>query len=277
MSEDKKPILVWDSSGTMTNSFPERFITCADAYLTVHPDTDVEITPGRKVVSASDYVANPEAHTEMYKRFEALNPFVKQGIDGYAIIEAIRQGIDRELTTDEAFREFQAALDKPVQDEFYDAFKQIRKYMKANDTEAWYGLQPAYPGITDAVRSIDESALFNGQYVLTAKDSSIVAAIVASYGIENIIPRDHVIDAPDGKAPALAQIAQQHLIGIDGVFFAEDSLPNLKPCYEQGNPTVLAGWGYNNDAQKEEARQMRVPIARDAPHLVQILTEMRQA
>ena len=31
------------------------------------------------------------------------------------------------------------------------------------------------------------------------------------------------------------------------------------------------------NAQKEEARQMGVPIARDAPHLVQILTEMRQA
>jgi len=274
MKDKKNPVLVWDSSGTMTNSFPERFLICADAYLTVHPDTEMQITPKNKVATASDYVANPDAYAGLYKRFEKLNPFVKKGIDGYAILEAIRQEADVRITTNEEFVSFQKGLDKGVQEEFYRAFKKIRKNMKESDTEAWYGLQPCYPGIPDAVRKIEIMQLFGKQYVLTAKDSEIVAAIVASYGLSDVIPRPQVIDAPEGKSKALAQLASEKGIQVYHVFFAEDSMPNLIPCHEQGHPTVLAGWGYNNDAQRAEAVKMGIPVARDAGHLVEILKSM---
>ncbi|MBI2549217.1 hypothetical protein HYW21_07755 [Candidatus Woesearchaeota archaeon] len=154
-----KKILVWDSSGTMTHSLPERFIICADAFLTVHPDTDLQITPGNQIVTASEYAAKMAQMKEQYARFERLNPFVQKGKDGYAILEAMRRGKDAQIETEAQFKAFKKGLDEGIQDVFYEAFQNIRRNIKERDTEAWYGLQPAFPGIPEAVRHMHEAEL----------------------------------------------------------------------------------------------------------------------
>ena len=270
---DKK-ILVWDSSGTMTNSLPERFIICADAYLQVHPGTDLQVTPGNKIVTASEYAAKIGEMQQQYARFERLNPFVQKGKDGYAILEAMRRGIDGQIETEAQFKAFKKTLDEGTQDAFYEAFQNIRRDMKKNDTQAWYGLQPAFPGVPETVRQMHEAGLWDGQYVLTAKEAALVATLVDGYGIGDIIPNAMVRDTIDTKANTLGVIAAERGRTIGDIVFVEDSMPNLKPCYEAGAKSVLAGWGYTNQIQLGEAAQLSIPIARDAPHLVQILTSM---
>ena len=270
---DKK-ILVWDSSGTMTNSLPERFIICADAFLTVHPGTDLQITPGNQIVTASEYVARIAQMKEQYARFERLNPFVQKGKDGYSILEAMRRGIDGQIETEAQFKAFKKGLDEGTQDLFYEAFQNIRRDMKKKDTEAWYRLQPAFPGVAEAVRQMHETGLWDGEYVLTAKEAALVATLVDRYGIGDIIPNSMVRDTIDTKANTLGVIAQERGRTIGDVVFVEDSMPNLKPCYEAGAKSVLAGWGYTNQIQLGEAKQMGIPIAQNAQHLVQILETM---
>ncbi|MBI2549218.1 hypothetical protein HYW21_07760 [Candidatus Woesearchaeota archaeon] len=83
-----------------------------------------------------------------------------------------------------------------------------------------------------------------------------------------------VRDTIDTKANTLRVIAQERGRTIGDLVFVEDSMPNLKPCYEAGVKSVLAGWGYTNQTQLGEARQMDIPIAESVQHLVQILEKM---
>jgi len=262
-------ILVWDSSGTMTNSLPERFIICADAYLSVHPDTNLQITPGNKYVTASQYPQIEENLAAQYSRFQKLNPYVQKGKDGYAILEAMRLGVDADIVTEAEFKRFKNSLDSSIQDLFYEEFKNIRREMKTQDREAWYNLQPAFPGVQDAVRTLHSQ--WNCQYVLTAKEAALVATIVDRYGLGAIIPNNMVRDTIDSKANTLSVIAEENGKDIKDVVFVEDSMPNLKPCYEAGAQSILAGWGYTNDIMRDEAHQLGIPIAENPRQLIEIL------
>lgn len=262
-----KKLLVLDSSGTINDALPERFLVAHNAYIRFNPSTNL-LKPIE--LSASEFIKVQNRFKEIYDVFKKFNVYVQKGSDTYVIFKIIEEGI--QVRDEEEFLRIKSAISPDKLNDYFNQFKQVRKELRESDKESWYKLQPAFKDMPSTIRQLDN--FFEYIYVLTAKDSESVFELVKRYKLDDIIDMEKVYESQRGKPTGLKELAKKHRIDYNNIIFVEDSLPNLRKCSDLGIVGILAGWGYNNEAMKAKARQLGIPIAEDASHLIKIVYEI---
>lgn len=116
-----RTLLVLDSSGTITDALPERFLVAHNAYVQFDPTTNL-FAP--VPILATDFLEPKKELRERYEEFSRLNVYVQSGSDTYVIFRIMEDGLH--VVCEEEFLRVKTSLSQDVLQNYFSQFKRIR-------------------------------------------------------------------------------------------------------------------------------------------------------
>ena len=174
----------------------------------------------------------------------------------YPVVEFIKQNKNFDRLTQEDIDNF-ISEHKSESRKFSEEFFALRKKMQDEDYDKWFALNKIFPGIRDIIARISKKFQL---VVISTKDSYSIATIMKRFGIS--IEKNNIFskEISENKAELVKMVSEKFSVNPNEIFFIDDQPKHLELTKELGTRTALAGWGYNNDRQKSEARQLGIPI-----------------
>jgi phosphoglycolate phosphatase-like HAD superfamily hydrolase len=230
-------VLALDFDGVICDSAREAFIVALRAYRRV-------LSPG---------FARSERDDELFAEFVALIPLGNRAEDYAVALTALERG--RALADQAAYDAFRTELDSSALRAFHKQFYRERHAFRERDGAGWHAHMRAYPGICDLLRRRAGDAVLA---IATAKDRRSVRALLAHYGVADLVPEQFVLDKETSasKREHVRLIAERAGVPASEVTFVDDKVNHLEDVAGIGARCVLAAWGYNG------ARERRVAEAR---------------
>ena len=231
------PALVLDFDGVICDSIDECFASSWIAFHTLYRKE----APSRVPAACR-------------REFARLRPFVRSGEDFLLIQQAIDQGGSPESQAE--FDLLARAAGPATLQRFRELLQAARTRMRAKDREAWLALNRIYPHVLVSLARMPWDAPL---YVLSTKNTSLIAEILSSNGIG--VPAERIrFSSSDQKLPAVERLRVES--GRARAIFVDDQRDHF--AGDAGAPGAvdpyLASWGY----VREE--WLRVPL------LVPVLT-----
>ena len=226
--------LITDFDGVLCDSATEGHLTAHNAFHRLQdPDyprlLDIEEIPA-----------------EQRQEFHRLRAYLHGAEDFIPILQAVLKGVP--IRSQQDFEVYRRTMQDRLE-ECQQAFYAERDYMRFNERERWLQLNPLFPRIMEAFRSL---APFDDVYILTTKRSADVLDILEFNGID--FPPDHINDVnPAEKYPRMHAISAASGVESAECAYIEDQVSFLPPAAESGYQVYLASWGYVSDEQRSLA------------------------
>lgn len=192
------------------------------------------------------------------KRFRRGRFFPATGKDFYTIIDWIDKNRQRDpltITPDEEAALHRQSESDPKSLQFEKVFYQIRSSWSKSDFAGWAAVQQPYPGVLEQVRRLEKR--FSKIVIATTKDIDSTRNLLATCGLTfDIIGKEQTTD----KMKQIIYLSKNYKKAFDEILFVDDLLYQVKTVKSLGAKVALAGWGYSSDRQKEEAKQLGIPV-----------------
>ena len=255
-------LLALDFDGVIADSAPEAFVVAMRTFRELRPGAGPEpgVAHGPGAPARAQVLAHP-----LYPEFLELMPLGNRAEDYGVILTALAA---REPLPDQAaYDAWRDRLDRDWLRAFHKSFYRIRAGIADADPAGWTALMAPYPELPGLLRRRAGEVVLA---IATAKDRRSVAALLRSYGIDDLFPEDRVLDKETGvsKADHLAHLHGRLGIPYPEMAFLEDKVTHLDAVARLGVRCALAAWGYNGE---REIRQ-----ARARGHLVCTLADVEQ-
>ena len=198
------------------------------------------------------------AHDEAERIFRDARWQCKDGHDFYIVMSLMRDGVTDigGLSADDFRRQRETLAREDEAERFVHAFYASREHMRTHAFERWCALQRPFPGVVDQINALRAEA--KGVAVATTKDAPSALALLAHAGIDGlpVYGREVSLDKNDHMRAIQAEF------GVTGhdMAFVEDLLENLRNVAAQGLRLVLADWGYNTAAERDQARAEGITV-----------------
>lgn len=238
------PILALDFDGVLCDSVDETGISGWKTGGTIWEEMSAEMPPA-----------------EILASFRRARPVIEKGHEAVLLMRLLLDGEDPE----EILRDFPDRAPRVLERSGLDVqalktlFGTTRDRWRAGSPAAWLAASPLYPGVADW---LDARAGASDRYIVTTKEERFVAHLFAGNGVCFPAERVFGLDRAQPKEAVLRALAERH--PERKVCFIEDRLATLHRC--QGRDDLasvdlyLAGWGYNTEAEREEARRQSIPV-----------------
>ena len=130
-----------------------------------------------------------------------------------------------------------------------------RIFLREEHTREWMDCQGPFPGVREAISKLAEK--FNYLSICTTKDKASALALLRTIDLQlPIISKEYSLD----KRQQLQHLAEITQVSPTQIMFVDDVLDNLKSAQELGVRPVLAAWGYNSQASRQEAAALGFPV-----------------
>ena len=182
--------------------------------------------------------------------------FLRTGKYLYALTELTKKAVDFDKITQEEFDDF-VKLHEVESKKFSDDFFAARKKLQDENFDKWLSRNKLYDGIKDAIEKLSKRFHLT---VTSTKDFNSIATSLERFGIN--IKKDKIFskEVSEDKKELIERVAEQFSVKPDEIFFIDDMPKHVEYVREIGVIVALAGWGYNNEEQREEVRQLGIPI-----------------
>lgn len=181
---------------------------------------------------------------------------LRTGKDLYGIIELFKKGVDFNKISQEEFDDF-VSKNEEESKKFSKDFFAIRKRMQEEDYDRWFSLNKLFPGIKYVIDKLSKKFRI---IIISTKDFYSISTTFDRVGIdvdkENIFSKE----ISDNKAEVIKKVSEKLSVEPKEILFIDDQPKHLEGVKKLGTGVALAGWGYNNDRQKEETRLLGIPI-----------------
>ena len=244
-------VLALDFDGVISDSAPESFAVAVRTYASFRPETTLS-----RAVAA---LAGPRAPaleriraTPAYAPFLELMPLGNRAEDYAVVLAAIDTG--RPIVDQAAYDAFRAECDAEWLEAFHRRFYAERDSLSAADPDGWRALMAPYAPIVELVR---RRAADVDLAIATSKDRRSIAALLRSYGIDDLFPEDRVLDKQTGssKRAHVGRLGQLLDVAFGEIVFLDDKVNHLDQVAELGVRCGLATWGYNGEREIQLARK----------------------
>lgn len=238
------PVLALDFDGVLCDSVDETGVTGWRAGGTIWPDMAAAWPP-----------------TEVAARFRQARPVIETGYEAILLMRLLLDGERPEilLATYPALAPSVIARSGCDIAALKALFGAARDHWLVATPDAWVTASPLYPGVADWLRATGTAE----RYILTTKEGRFVERLLAGHAVPFPAERIFGLEQGRSKEAVLRELAERH--PGQAVCFVEDRLATLKRC--QAYPGLgsrlalrLAGWGYNTEAERREARRSSIPV-----------------
>jgi phosphoglycolate phosphatase-like HAD superfamily hydrolase len=171
------------------------------------------------------------------------------------VIWRILDSPDQDRDFDQAaFDRAKASVPDMERKAYADRFYALRSGEQDADPEAWAILLPPFEGLPEAVRGL--AARFR-MAIATSKDLRSVRLLLFRYGIEDCFAKDMILDKnfSYSKRDHLDHFRRTFSIPFGRMHFVDDKLLHLTAVRDMGVRCYLAGWGFNTERERREARE----------------------
>ena len=243
-------LLALDFDGVIADSAPEAFVVALCTYAEMRPGTRLRVG----AVPLSGTVVPPLeriAGDALFAGFVDLMPLGNRAEDYAIVLAALDQAC--ELPDQAAYDAFRARQDPEWLRAYHARFYRVRASLMQADPEAWGRLIGPYPGFLGMLRRRAGEVLLA---IATAKDRRSVAALLRSYGIDDLFPEGRVLDKETGvsKASHLEHLHRISRVDYPEMAFIDDKVNHLDAVAPLGVRCLLAAWGYNGPREASLAR-----------------------
>lgn len=235
-----KNILALDFDGVISDSIRECFVVSNNAY--------AEFAGG---IMVDDFDQLDKNHVIESRR---LRNFIRSGEDYVYINHAIKLGANIQNQAD--FDGF-CAQHAGLRDTFYRLFYKVRTDLSENSPGLWVRLNPLYDGMQAFLADYEHK---ENLYIITTKRFSFVDKILHINHI--FLPGDNkfTADKVRTKRVIIDEVLKKNTIPPRHFYFVDDQVDTLLKVQELGIHIFLAGWGYNNQEQRQRAQDAGIEV-----------------
>ena len=199
---------------------------------------------------------NQKLEDSAESKFRMGRNLLRAGKDLYGIIELFKQGVDFNKISQKEFDDFVKENEEESK-KFSKDFFAMREKMIRENFNTWLSLNRLYSGIKDSIEKLSKKF-----HVVTISNKyfNSIAIIFEKMGIG--IDKDDIFskEISENKVEQIKNISKKFSVNPEEIFFIDDMPKHVEDVKELGLNVALAGWGYNNDMQKEEVRQLEIPV-----------------
>ena len=206
-------------------------------------------------------VPQKEPPSGLAERFYPLRPVIETGWEMPLLLHALQQEVEDSAVLDN----WQALVQEILQetglqpDQAMAAVDGSRDTWIQTDLAGWLSLHRFYPGVIERLQRAIADSVF--PVIISTKEGRFIQALLAQAGVN--LPPSQIIgkEIKQPKTETLKQLLQKPPTPVPDpplIWFVEDRFKTLKKVKAQADlATVslfLVDWGYNTEAEKEQAR-----------------------
>ncbi len=182
-----------------------------------------------------------------------IRRFIRNGEDYVYIAHAIDLGavVDNQADFD-AFVKKHAEL----RSRFAELIFQQRLLFSDQTPHLWGELNPFYPGMKEFLLRFPAK---ENLCIITSKKRVFAEKILAAHGVDFAMENLRTGDAA-GKRDIIEKLCGERLAVCDRFFYIDDQVDTLLKIKPAGVRLYLAAWGYNNEEQRQTARENGLPV-----------------
>lgn len=232
-------VLALDFDGVVCDGLKEYFQTAWKAYAQIW---QVEAAPDEQIAPA----------------FYRLRPVIETGWEMPVLIRALVTGVEEEKIS----QDWTTIATRIVADDHLKpldvsaAVDTIRDHQIATDLKSWLAEHRFYPGVIDRLRAVLNSP--TDFFIISTKEGRFIKQLLQQQGIELTDSQVYGKESKKPKPQILAELKQTYG-ETASIWFVEDRLKTLQAVEKQELleevELFLADWGYNTEAEREEARE----------------------
>lgn len=201
--------------------------------------------------------------------FARCRPVIEKGLHNLPLVAMLRRGISES----EILADFDARFDDFVvreglsEDQLRHAFGAARDDWLSQDRQGWLAAQGFFPGVVEAV-----NALHVPKCIITTKERRFTLPLLADAGL--VIDEDEVFTLESMEGGSKRTILQAKLDANPRwlVHFFEDRLPTQLKLTDMDRVRLyIVDWGYNTEAERQQARSHDAIELLDADGFARVL------
>jgi phosphoglycolate phosphatase-like HAD superfamily hydrolase len=240
-SFDRKPLLVFDFDGVISESVHDSFRTALNTYIDLFPGHRLPILKG---VNPPELIFEIETkYPLLYKMFRQTMPFGNRAEDYYVILNIIENQKSKSIHDQQAYDRYKSELPPERLKRYHQYFYRLRRSYQA-DPEKWVRLLPPFPGVVEAIKRLSERYILA---IATSKDELSIHIQLRSYGLNGYF-RDRLIldkEISSHKRDHLIHLHHQSGLPFEQIRFIDDKVLHLIDVADLGVRCFLATWGFN--------------------------------
>ncbi len=238
--DSQTDILALDFDGVIVDSIKECLVSGYNAYANFTGDENI-----------SSY---EELDSKWASEARRLRNFIRNGEDYVFIAHALHE--DRSIQNQHEFDEF-LNENSTLQDTFFDHMYNQRIAFSKAFPQKWGELNPLYEGMRDFLNDFPQK---QNLYLITTKKLVFVHKTLEAWDVK--LQRDNIRDTSGdvSKRQIIEGILTIRMVAPQQFYFVDDQVDTLFKIKPTGVNTILAAWGYNNEAQLQKAKQGEIPV-----------------
>lgn len=238
-AESFKKIIIWDVDGVVVDSARETYVVSIESLKRYQKEIREIFGCGLKEYS--------------YEEFYSDRPFVKKAYEYFLhAFSRSFMNLRADQLSDEERKEFHA---KHYQlfERLTETFYSVRKEFQSKDMNFWYGLNPVYPGIPEAMQQLSDEGF--GFVVMSSKDKLSILSLLKYHGLAKHFDENMIFDKTTGKDRQEQMGSVLKKIGVDRELIIVDDLPEQLAASRivlEGKKAQYLGakWGYGTGWEK---------------------------
>ena len=238
---DRKPLLVFDFDGVISESVHDSFRTALNTYIALFPDHHL---PVQQTVNPPEQIFEIEKRfPSLYRLFRQAMPFGNRAEDYYVILNIIENLKSESVQNQEAYNRYKSELPSERLEQYHKHFYTLRRSYQTN-RERWVRLLPPFPGIVEAIKKLSERFTLA---IATSKDETSIHIQLESYGLKECFPARLILDKEISphKRDHLIHLHRQSGLPFNKIRFIDDKVLHLIDVADLGVRCFLATWGFN--------------------------------
>lgn len=236
-------ILVLDYDGVIADTQHRSLFVGFNAYLRMNPSTPLF---GGKPFTIQNFNKLIIKHKKITNRYYSLRSFIKTSTCYYVIMHIIDNNII--INNQNEFDEYKKNLETDGM--LFDKYYYDKKHTPSNISK----LVKIYP-IINRIINLKNNYKFA---ISTGNRKQILEPILKKIDLhfEIIVDASFSID----KNEQLNKIKNYFNVEFNDIYFIDDQVSYFKDIKKLGVNCYLANWGYNNEEQKQVAKQLGVVL-----------------
>lgn len=250
-------VLALDFDGVICSSIREVLVVALEAYDRIEDGSELVRTV-RARRGDRPWHDSPLDRDPVFAPFVELLPLGNRAEDFGAACLAVERDLD--VADQDAYDRLFASLDEGWKRRYHELFYAERERLRDADPDGWLALHHDYPPFTELLqRRAGDAELA----IATAKDGRSVRLLLERFGLAALFPPDRVLDKDTGRSKTVHLSALADRLGVDpaSITFVDDKVNHLVDVAPLGVRPVLAGWGYNAERERREARSRGFAVA----------------
>jgi len=246
--------LILDFDGVIVDSQYECLLVGFNSYLTFNKNT--KLFSGKKI-TFNNFEKIKIRYNHLVEKYKKLRPYVIDAFCWYVMMSILDKGI--KICNQDEYNNFRAKLINGSYDSYIREYYLERSSLQNENFNKWINLCHPFKKVIGSIKKLEEKFIIA---IATNNRKEAIKPLLDNFGIKPVITTDSLVSRD--KKIQIGYIKSKLSIGYESIYFIDDQVQHFKKLKSYGINCYLALWGYNNDAQQNEAKNMDISLLKES-------------